>query len=186
MRLNNTTNYRVKVMDNRAASSSHDSEGFYAHLYLSGGSSHSSSPTRWEADYHSPKLARLLTKKSRWKTVKTRAVIYPAACLRKPKQLTLDFSVDEKLFNSLVERWRKETRYVSTLSRMAMHPAYQRIIGFGREAVPLILRELQQRGGHWLWALNAITGEDPAPDDATFDVAKEAWLAWGRQHGHLT
>lgn len=43
-----------------------------------------------------------------------------------------------------------------------MHPAYQQIIGMGEKALPLILRDLRDRPtGHWFWALNAITGEEP-------------------------
>jgi hypothetical protein len=78
-------------MDNRTARSSHDSEGFHANLYLSGGSnSQPLHPKRWEADYHFPKLARVLTQKSRWKTARTtvRTVVLGSI----PKQLTLDFS----------------------------------------------------------------------------------------------
>jgi hypothetical protein len=68
---------------------------------------------------------------------------------------------------------------------MSMHPAYQKIIGMGWDAVPFILNEMQQRGGHWLWALYAITDEDPAPQDATFREAVQAWLEWGRGRGYL-
>lgn len=63
---------------------------------------------------------------------------------------------------------------------MAMHPAYQQIIGMGREAVPLILRDLQRRPDHWCWALAHITGEDPVPAEVA-----EAWLDWGRQNSHI-
>ena len=44
---------------------------------------------------------------------------------------------------------------------MAMHPAYQQIVGMGRSAVPFILKELANGPGHWFWALRAISGEDP-------------------------
>jgi len=93
---------------------------------------------------------------------------------------------DEKLFRDLADQWRKDTRYLSSVTRMAIHPAYQRIIGMGSPALPLILRELRQRGDHWLWALHAITGEDPASPDATFEEAVQAWLEWGSKRGYLT
>lgn len=96
------------------------------------------------------------------------------------KQLSLDFNVARR-FQHLAERWRTETRYLSSLSKVSMHPAYQQIIGLGRDALPLILQELEQNGGHWLWALHSITGEDPAPLDATFHEAVSAWLEWGRE-----
>jgi hypothetical protein len=93
----------------------------------------------------------------------------------------------ERLFNELVDEWREGTRLSSSLTDTFLHPAYQRIIGMGREAIPLILGELQQRPAHWFWALSAITGEDPvAPEDAgRLGRMSEAWLEWGRQRGHI-
>ncbi|MCI0387582.1 MAG: hypothetical protein MOB07_02260 [Acidobacteria bacterium] len=66
----------------------------------------------------------------------------------------------EGLFQELANQWRRETAHLSLAIKKVMHPAYQRIIGLGPDAVPLILRELQRRSGHWFWALKAITGED--------------------------
>jgi hypothetical protein len=72
----------------------------------------------------------------------------------------------EGLFQELANQWRRETAHLSLAIKKVTHPAYQRIIGLGLDAVPLILRELQRRSGHWFWALKAITGEDPAqPED---------------------
>jgi uncharacterized protein YukE len=92
----------------------------------------------------------------------------------------------EERFNRLVESWRRDTRRLSSVTQMSLHPAYQKIIGMGWSAVPLILCEMQGRGGHWLWALHAITDEDPAPEGATFHEAVQAWLEWGRKHNYLT
>jgi hypothetical protein len=89
-------------------------------------------------------------------------------------------------FSRLVDTWRRDTRRLSSVTQMALHPAYQKIIGMGWAAVPLILREMQERGGHWLWALHAITDEDPAPEGATFHEAVQAWLEWGRARNYLT
>jgi hypothetical protein len=47
-----------------------------------------------------------------------------------------------------------------------------------------IADELRERRDHWLVALNAITGADPAPQVAGFDEAVDAWLAW-RENGYL-
>ncbi len=92
----------------------------------------------------------------------------------------------EVRFQQLAEQWKKETKYISSLSKMALHPAYQKIIGLGQPAVALILAELQKNPDHWLWALHAITGEDPAQPNATFQEAVEAWIEWGRSKGYLT
>lgn len=92
---------------------------------------------------------------------------------------------DDTEFCALAAQWRAETKYLSSVSKMVRHPAYQRIISMGWPAVPLILKELQQNSDHWLVALHLITGEDPAPADATFGEAVQAWLQWGRQKGYL-
>src|SRR5438270_5309892 len=93
----------------------------------------------------------------------------------------------EKTFLELAEQWRRETAVLSSVSKKALHPAYQRIIGMGPAAIPLILRELQRSPGHWFWALTAITGEDPIRPEDAGDVQKmtEAWLDFGRAKGYL-
>jgi hypothetical protein len=93
---------------------------------------------------------------------------------------------DELKFKRLASDWHRATKYASSLSKIAMHPAYQKIIGMGQRALPLIFRDMAESGGHWLWALHAITNEDPAPDNATFRDAQAAWLAWGKAEGYLT
>jgi hypothetical protein len=93
----------------------------------------------------------------------------------------------ESLFRMLAVRWQNETVAHSSVSQIAMHPAYQGIIGLGRPAVPLILRELQQRPNHWFWALRAITGEDPIKPDQRGKIREmtSAWLQWGNERGYI-
>ena len=88
-------------------------------------------------------------------------------------------------FRACVEKWRAETGHFSSIERKALHPAYQRIIAMGRPAIPLVLRELQEHGGHWFWALSFMEGESPVPEGASIQGAKDAWLSWGRQKGYL-
>jgi len=97
--------------------------------------------------------------------------------------LKINLSQDE--FYSLVNKWRKDTRYFSSVTKMVQHPAYRRIIAMGIDVLPCLFNELNRRPDHWLVALNAITGEDPAPENSTFDEAVQAWLAWGRGKGYL-
>lgn len=91
----------------------------------------------------------------------------------------------EQTFGALVDQWRSDTLFLSSLDKMVMHPAYQRIIGMGPRALPLIVCELQAHPDHWFWALHAISGEDPARPEATFDEAVDAWLSWGRERGYI-
>src|SRR5947209_6463376 len=92
----------------------------------------------------------------------------------------------EQTFRTLVDQWRAETEFTSSVQRRVMHPAYQRIIGLGASAVPLLLRELKTQPDHWFWALQAITSEDPVPSGASFDQAVAAWIAWGKARSLLT
>lgn len=89
----------------------------------------------------------------------------------------------ERTFRELVEQWQVETAVLSSARQKAMHPAYQRIIGMGPAVLPLILRELESHPAHWLWVLQAITGENPAEGCETVPGAVTAWLDWGRSRG---
>lgn len=88
-------------------------------------------------------------------------------------------------FHLLAKKWRKDTQYFSSAAKMAQHPAYRRIMDMGKAVLPYLLNELNQNPDHWLVALNTITGENPAPENSTFDEAVQAWLAWGRKEGYL-
>jgi hypothetical protein len=85
-------------------------------------------------------------------------------------------------FEELAESWSAGTAHLSSPTRLIEHPAYRQIIGLGPAVLPFILRDLAETGRFWFPALNAITGENPIPDDASGDVEKsaEAWISWGR------
>jgi hypothetical protein len=85
-------------------------------------------------------------------------------------------------FERLANEWEDDTWAYSFIERKAMHRAYQRIIGMGHAVVILILERLQECGpDHWFWALEMITGENPAAGTAGMEEATEAWLSWGRE-----
>jgi hypothetical protein len=88
-------------------------------------------------------------------------------------------------FQELVRQWKEATLFVSSITDMAMQPAYQQIIGMGKDALPLLVEELRLEPDHWFWALQAITGVNPVPAQDRGDVAKmtQAWLAWAEQQG---
>jgi hypothetical protein len=92
----------------------------------------------------------------------------------------------EQEFNELARQWRRETGMASFIRQKAMHPAYQKIIGMGRDALPFIFRELSGHGGDWLWALESIVRPkvNPAQGAADFKVAVAAWLKWGKDNGY--
>ena len=100
------------------------------------------------------------------------------------KQLEVE-EIEHK-FARLAEQWYEETLFSSDYLEKILHPAYQRIIGLGRKAIPLILNELQDMPNDWFWALRALTeeGEDPVTPEYAGqpeEMAK-AWLNWGREN----
>jgi hypothetical protein len=90
-------------------------------------------------------------------------------------------------FAALAQQWREATHFLSAVEDIAMHEAYQRIIGMGEKALPFILRSLGAGLDHWFWALEAITGESPVPAEEAGDMERmsERWLEWGRRRGLL-
>jgi hypothetical protein len=90
-------------------------------------------------------------------------------------------------FFHLKDEWERDTAMLSSITDIAMHPAYQQIIGIGPIAVSLILYEMSQKPSHWFWALKSITGEDPVPLGAKGNIKEmtEAWLNWGREQRYL-
>lgn len=93
----------------------------------------------------------------------------------------------EQKFHRLTSQWKQETAPQSTISKVSMHPAYQRIIAMGERAIPLILRDLQKRPHHWFWALSAITNESPIPPESRGNMRAmtEAWIKWGKARRYI-
>jgi len=90
-------------------------------------------------------------------------------------------------FHRLKDKWEVETAFLSSVSDIVMHPAYQQIIGMGPAAIPLILREMSIKKGQWFWALKSITNEDPVKPEHRGHVAEMSrlWLQWGKARGYI-
>ncbi len=90
-------------------------------------------------------------------------------------------------FQELADEWKQDCVFSSSVQEIAMHPAYQKIVGMGPSAVRMILRDLQREPHHWFWALHAITGENPVPEESqgNLDEMATAWIDWGREVGYL-
>jgi hypothetical protein len=100
---------------------------------------------------------------------------------------TGDRAKTRERFQRLVAEWKQQSRHMSNSAQMAMLRSYQRIIGMGTDAVPLILEEMQGEPDHWFWALEAITDENPVPAESLGKVRlmAQAWIDWGKQRGLL-
>lgn len=98
---------------------------------------------------------------------------------------TLQDADVSRRFDRLMGEWKEGTRYLSNTAQMAMLRPYQKIIGMGPPALPLILQELRREPDQWFWALESITDQNPVPTENAGDVRlmAEAWIRWGVQEG---
>ena len=92
-------------------------------------------------------------------------------------------------FKGLVKQWHAQRGVSSSLTQGVLCSAYQSIIGMGQPAVPLLLGQLKSEGDdpdQWFWALCAITGCQPVPEEDLGRFVKMArhWLAWGARNGY--
>jgi hypothetical protein len=87
-------------------------------------------------------------------------------------------------FRDLAARWKSDVRFLSDTNEICGHAAYQEIIGMGARALPFILAELETDPDHWFWALKAITGADPVPDEhrGNLDLMARDWLSWAQAY----
>ena len=90
-------------------------------------------------------------------------------------------------FDTLATLWKQETEHLSSPNMIASHMAYQQIIGMGQDAIPLILRDLEETQDQWFWALRAIAKESPIkPEDrGDIDAMTDAWIDWGKRHRYI-
>jgi hypothetical protein len=94
----------------------------------------------------------------------------------------------EQRFKHLAKAWKSDTELISKVTKKILHPAYQKIIGMGEPAIPLILKDLSENGpDDWFWALTAITDENPITAEIAGNMTAmtEVWLQWGRNAGYL-
>lgn len=115
---------------------------------------------------------------------KTATVFNWAHFLRRPTPLFRKATVEK--FERLVTEWRANRNNIGSVLDMCSHIAYQQIIGMGKDAVPLILRELEREIDHWFWALRAITAEDPVTENHRGRLAlmSRDWLDWAKIQGY--
>ncbi len=94
-------------------------------------------------------------------------------------------SIEQRVVR-LLGRWRQETAYLSSSTRITGHPAYQELIALGAPALPFLFHDLEQtEDGHLSKALAAITGAHPVSAEERGQVGKiaENWLRWARENG---
>lgn len=100
--------------------------------------------------------------------------------------ITVVNAANQVRFDRLAAEWRRATGHLSTTIAIASHPAYQRIIGMGPVALPMIFAEMERAPGPWFLALETITGTDPVSSASKGLLEEETahWLNWGRERGY--
>lgn len=93
-------------------------------------------------------------------------------------------------FDGFRGEWQKQRGAMSSITAMSMLRPYQKIIGMGPDAIPLILAELRAEiddPDQWFWALstiaeaNSLTPPEIAPaHQGDYRAMALAWLDWGR------
>jgi hypothetical protein len=107
------------------------------------------------------------------------------SAVRDRESLATDSSQLTRKFIRLRDEWKAQRGHEASTMKTVLLPAYQKIIGMGPDAVPLLLGELARSVDNWFWALMAITEEDPVPESARGDgeAMARAWLKWGEERG---
>ena len=90
-------------------------------------------------------------------------------------------------FKYHADKWEQETSHLSSPTRMIAHPSYQEIVAMGDEVVPLLIRDMQETGRTWFWALTSLTKANPVDPRDAGKVKRmiDAWVKWGKKRGRL-
>lgn len=121
----------------------------------------------------------------------------PTVVENQPRLLSNDsnYKINEYIFKLeimvLIERWRSEVKYMSSLSDMVSHEAYKAISSKDRRAIPILLNELRDRPHFWFDALqklvknnlNIVVNPVKKADRGNLPRMTDAWLKWGKRNG---
>ena len=157
---------------------------------------HASSGAYYWNDLHLPEIKRLRERADRYLIDSRRPIVHGKFVrpsnyhLPKDEKRVVVMNLAGALalaneFNALVNEWKRETGFHSSLSEKFMHPAYQRIIAMGKPVLKYILRDLERTSAHWFHALRYIVNEDVAVGTKTVAEARSAWLEWGYNNGYI-
>jgi len=89
----------------------------------------------------------------------------------------------ECCFKKLADEWSKAIGNSSSLTAVARHPKYRKIIELGWNVLPFMLVDLQKNRRFWFPALHEITGIRPFDnrDAGNSERMVQAWVQWGKR-----
>ena len=88
-------------------------------------------------------------------------------------------------FKILLDSWEEKTHYLSNINTAIKMPEAQEFILAGEVVLPFIMEDMEksqesQGSPFWFPILNAITGENPVPEEhaGLIQLMTEDWLKW--------
>lgn len=90
-------------------------------------------------------------------------------------------------FLSLTKKWKSETLFISSGSAIISNSAYNDIIDLGTIAIPWIIRDLRRYNGHWFYALEKLTGQNPIKKEnvGKMEEMRNDWILWASNNNFL-
>jgi hypothetical protein len=86
---------------------------------------------------------------------------------------------DRRKFYNYYTAWNEQTLFLSSVSAIVEHQAFQAIVAMGRRAVPFIIEEINAKPSMLVWALNFIY-QRKITDNPQTTIA-EACRLWVRE-----
>ncbi len=89
---------------------------------------------------------------------------------------TLNGNDDRTLFYSYFEKWKEDTKFLSSVAAITSHDSFKAIVDMGGNAVPYILEEIERKPSNLVWALNAIFHNKIGKGNTVSEACK-LWIA---------
>jgi len=94
-------------------------------------------------------------------------------------------NVREEEFKTLLAEWNRQMKQCSCPENVYLCPAYRSIVAMGASAIPLVLNELKNNRGDWLYTLRLLARENVAAGIFDYQQARTIWLNWGYKNKYI-
>jgi hypothetical protein len=92
-------------------------------------------------------------------------------------------------FSEYRAKWENEIQFSSSVTEVISNMWFLKMIGLGKAALPYMRTALEEVGGSWCLAIEAVSGETPdlsEEDSTNFRKLREFWIKWLNQHGYAS